>query len=60
MLSNIIAKRALLLSTSTRGFALNTSHLNSALKDPEHINWPQFFAGVKPADVAGSDSQSVG
>jgi len=24
---------------AVRGFALNNSHLQSALKDPSHLNW---------------------
>lgn len=61
MFSNMLAKRAILLNkqVAVRGFALNNSHLQSALKDPAHLNWSQFFAGVRASDVAGSDNQSI-
>ncbi len=62
MLSNLFLKRgAALLAkpTGVRGFALNASHLQTAARDPAHLNWSQFFAGVKASDVAGSDVQSM-
>ena len=62
MLSNFLLKRAALLTkpTGVRAFALNSSHIQAAARDPAHLNWNQFFAGVKPSDVAGSDLQSMG
>jgi hypothetical protein len=29
------------------------------VRDSAHLNWSQFFAGVKASDVAGSDVQSM-
>ena len=54
-------KRAALLAkpTGVRCFALNSTHLQNAVRDPAHLNWSQFFAGVKASDVAGSDVQSM-
>ncbi len=61
MFTNMLAKRALMANKqfAVRGFALNNSHLQAALRDPSHLNWSQFFAGVRASDVAGSDNQSV-
>jgi|LauGreDrversion4_2_1035121.scaffolds.fasta_scaffold668320_1 hypothetical protein len=41
MFASMLAKRALLANkqVATRGFALNNAHLQSALKDPSHLNW---------------------
>ena len=56
----MIAKKALgRQMMAVRSFALNTSHLQAALRDPEHQNWAQFFQGVRAADVAGSDTQQI-
>ena len=57
----MLAKRVLMANkqVAVRGFALNNSHLQSALKDPSHLNWGQFFAGVRASDVTGSDNQSI-
>jgi len=45
--------------TSVRYFSLNASALQQAAQDPTHLNWAQFFQTVKPADVAGSDVNSI-
>ena len=62
MFTNMLAKRAILANKqfAVRGFALNNSNLQQALKDPSHLNWSQFFSGVRASDVAGSDNQSIG
>jgi len=62
MFTNMLAKRAILANKqfAVRGFALNNGNLQQALKDPAHLNWSQFFAGVRASDVAGSDNQSIG
>ena len=54
-----MAKKMLLNQRGVRYFSLNASHIQSALKDPAHLNWAQFFQGIKASDVAGSDVQSV-
>ena len=71
MMNSWIAKRLLiskgmqLTGQRTRYFAsLNTSHIDSAISGASSshggYNWTQFFSGIKPSDVAGSDAQSVG
>jgi len=37
----MLAKRVLMSNKqlASRGFALNNTHLQSALKDPSHLNW---------------------
>jgi hypothetical protein len=71
MLNSFIAKRVLFSRGmmmnyhNTRYFAtLNTSHLDkalsAALSEHGHHNWSEFFGGIKPSDITGSDAQSVG
>jgi len=49
-----------MIPISQRYFALNTAHINNTLKDPSHADWAAFFKGIKPSDVAGSDTKSMG
>lgn len=59
--SHLFAKRALLCKqTGARFFSLNASALQTTAQGANsHTNFAQFFAGVKPSEVAGSDVQSV-
>ena len=52
----VLASRAAFAKQAgVRSFAVSSSYVQAALKDPEHINWNEFFHGIKPADIAGTD-----
>lgn len=62
MLSQAIAKKLLMRAQTTgvRCFSVNAKALQTAVADPAHVNWAQFFQSVKPTDIAGTDAASIG